>query len=355
MSAAPPSSQPLCTALRQLALVALCRTTLAALCLLIPGLGQAHDARPLAITVLETAHDIYRVTVLAPPSLDPSNIPHAIWPEGCAPRDEAPTRAASTGSSVVACRDSLLGATVRIAYPLYNPALTTLFRLELVDGTRRSAVLPPDVLAWTIPREPSWAEVVRSYVALGIEHIWLGFDHLLFVAGLVLLARTPRRIFLAVTGFTAAHSITLSLATLGVVRVPVAPIEALIALSIVFLARELAVGDTTSFGHRYPVAVSFVFGLLHGFGFAGALGAIGLPRSELATGLVGFNVGVEIGQIVFIAALISLALAWRAASRRTWLAVGRLDAWSSPSAAGYLLGVPATFWTIERTLAAFVV
>src|SRR5690606_2673867 len=110
------------------------------------------------------------------------------------------------------------------------------------------------------------------------------------------------RILLAVTGFTAAHSITLSLATLGLVRAPIAPVEALIALSIVFLAAEIARDDPASFSRRYPIALSFTFGLLHGFGFASALGEIGLPRGELALGLVGFNLGVELGQLAFIAA-----------------------------------------------------
>jgi hydrogenase/urease accessory protein HupE len=207
-------------------------------------------------------------------------------------------------------------------------------------------VLPPDELTWTVPAESSFRAVALSYTALGIEHIWLGFDHLLFVAGLVLLARTPKRILLAVTGFTAAHSITLSLAALGVVRVPITPIEALIALSIAFLGRELALPGSASLAQRFPIAISFVFGLLHGLGFAGALGAIGLPASEVATGLIGFNVGVEIGQIAFIAALLGL--------RRLWRSSGDTFARRLPTgAAGYLLGVPALFWTFDRTLAAF--
>jgi HupE / UreJ protein len=330
---------------------ALQRALAAVLCML-PAVGRAHDARPLAVTLLETAHGVYRVTVIAPPSLDPENVPRVVWPQDCDVRERAPLRAELLSSSVVACRGGLTVQTVRIAYPLYNPALSTLFRLELADGTRRSAVLPPDELAWTVPAEPSGTAVIGSYVALGVEHIGLGFDHLLFVAGLMLLARTRRRILLAVTGFTAAHSITLSLAALGVVRVPVAPIEALIALSIVFLARELAVGDASSFGYRYPLAVSFAFGLLHGFGFAGALGAIGLPKAEIAMGLVGFNVGVELGQVVFIVALLGVVLAWRAGLRR--LGSQHSGRWLPRGAAGYVLGVPATFWTLERTLAAFV-
>jgi hypothetical protein len=329
------------------------RLTLTALCAL-PALTHAHDARPLAVTLLETTRDVYRVTVTGPPTLDAANLPTVVWPEGCSTREGAARRSELTFFGVVACAASLAGRTIRITYPLYNPALTTLMRLEHADGTRRSAVLPPDELAWTVPAQPNVREVAVSYTALGIEHIWRGFDHLLFVAGLVFLARTRRRILLGVTGFTVAHSITLSLAALGVVHVPIALIEALIALSIVFLARELALRDASSFAHRFPIAVSLVFGLLHGLGFAGALDAIGLPASDVAMGLIGFNVGVEIGQIAFIAALLASLQIWRAGIDRARLTGGGTFGALLPSGtAGYLLGVPATFWTLERTLAAF--
>jgi hypothetical protein len=330
---------------RRLAFVAAC---------MISAAGHAHDSRPLAVSMVETATGVYRVATAVPPSLDVTNVPTIAWPETCRQRDEDIPGTARPVASVIACQGGLPGRAIRIAYPLYNPAITTLFTLELADGTRRNAVLPPDVLEWSIPVEPSRIEVARNYTALGIEHILLGIDHLLFVVGLVLLAGTRKRILLAVTGFTAAHSITLSLAALEWVRVPAAPIEGLIALSIVFLARELVIGDASSFGHRYPVVVSFVFGLLHGFGFAGALAAIGLPASEIATGLVGFNVGVELGQIAFIAALLGIVYVWRAGMRLAGPITSGPGRLVIHSAGGYLLGVPATFWTIERTVTAFV-
>jgi hypothetical protein len=321
------------------------------LCLL-ATVGHAHDSRPLAVTLLETTSGVYRVATAMPPSLDIANLPRVVWPDTCRQRDDAMTTS-EAAASVIVCQGGLTGRTIRIAYPIYNPAITTLFRLELENGTRRSAVLPPDELEWTVPLEPSRMDVARNYVVLGIEHISFGIDHLLFVAGLVVLAGTRRRILLAVTGFTAAHSITLSLAALEWVSVPVAPIEGLIALSIVFLARELAIGDGSSFAYRYPVVVSFVFGLLHGFGFAGALSGIGLPVSEIAMGLVGFNVGVELGQIAFVVALLSIVYAWRAVPRLSGRRAGRSQHHFMHNAAGYLLGVPATFWTLERTFTAF--
>ena len=255
--------------------------------------------------------------------------------------------------SLVRCAGGLENLTIRIDYPLYNPSLTTLFRVDASGEAPVTAVLPPDELAWVVPPEPTFLSVARDYLALGFAHIWEGPDHLLFIAGLMLLARGPRRIFWAVTGFTAAHSITLSLATLGVVRLPVEPVEAMIALSILFLAAEIARNDVKSFSSRYPVALSFVFGLLHGFGFASALGDIGLPRGELATGLAFFNIGVELGQLAFIAAAAVLVLGWRLARRQA--RTGPAAAWNfRPALVGaYALGIPAAFWFLERTAAAF--
>jgi hydrogenase/urease accessory protein HupE len=196
---------------------------------------------------------------------------------------------------------------------------------------------------------------------LCFRHIWGGPDHLLFVAGLMLLARRPRRIVWAITGFTVAHSITLSVAALGLFRLPVAPVEAMIALSILFLAAEIARGDAASFSHRYPIALSFVFGLLHGFGFASALGEIGLPRTELTTGLLFFNVGVEIGQLAFIGAITVLVVLGtrllpaiadgRPRSGNPAVVAAGYDRCSLAGA--YCLGIPAAFWFLERSFVAF--
>jgi len=307
--------------------------------------ASAHDARPLSIAIAEQAEGLYRTVVRAPPTIDASNAPAIEWPETCDVRESAPLHLALGSVSLVRCREGLGGRTVRVDYPLYNPSITTLVRLETAAGAPITAVLPPDELEWTVPEEPSFAAVARDYLALGFAHIWEGPDHLLFVAGLLLLARAPRRIVLAVTGFTAAHSITLSLAALGLVNVPIAPVEAMIALSILFLAAEIARNDPASFSSRYPVALSFVFGLLHGFGFASALGEIGLPRGELAAGLLFFNLGVELGQLAFIAGAGLLILGVRLARMPAPPRIGTVGA--------YALGIPAAFWFLERTSAAF--
>ena len=180
---------------------------------------------------------------------------------------------------------------------------------------------------------------------MGVKHILLGIDHLLFVLGLVLIVRSTPRLVKTITAFTLSHSITLALATLGFVHVPQAPVEAVIALSILFLASELARRNRGESGltARRPWLVAFSFGLLHGFGFAGALSEVGLPETDIPLALLLFNLGVEAGQLLFVAAV--LALLW----------CGRRLATSAPrwlqDAPAYAVGSLAAFWLIERVAA----
>lgn len=332
---------------------------LAASCL-VSAMAAAHDARPLSIAIAEQADGVYRATVRIPPSIDTTNLPLIIWPSACEQRETAPL-GENASISLIACPGGLEERTIRIEYPLYNPSITSLVRLQTVAGLTLSAVLPPDVAEWTVPEKPTFLNVAVNYLRLGFTHIWEGPDHLLFVAGLLLLARSMRRIVLAVTGFTAAHSITLSLAALGLVRPAIEPVEAMIALSILFLAAEIARGNSRSLSSRFPIVLSFVFGLLHGFGFAGALGEIGLPQTELAAGLAFFNIGVELGQLAFIAAaalILLLAGLLRKLSMPKQQSTGgqtAVFAVTSRTAliGAYCLGIPAAFWSLERTLAAF--
>lgn len=330
------------------------RALLAVLILACAGSSAAHDARPLSIAIVEQTESLYRAITRAPPTIDNQNTPQVIWPERCEVLESAPLDLSLGTTTLLRCPDGLEQQQIRIHYPIYNPSITTLFRLQTVEGAPITAILPPDELVWEVPPEPTFFSVARDYARLGIQHIWQGPDHLLFVAGLLLLARLPRRILWAITGFTAAHSITLSLAALGIVRLAVEPVEAMIALSILFLAVEIARNDPSSFSSRFPIALSFVFGLLHGFGFASALGEIGLPRGELAAGLAFFNIGVEIGQLAFITVLIALALAIRRllqhppAAIHEWIAARHLVTVGS-----YCLGIPAAYWFVARTALAF--
>jgi hydrogenase/urease accessory protein HupE len=245
---------------------------------------------------------------------------------------------ATQATMLLNCAAGLEGQRIGIRYPLFNPALSTLLRFIPSGDATRTAVLPPDRLEWTVPPSSSWKTVAHDYFLLGVKHIWEGIDHLLFVTGLLLLARTPRRIAVAITGFTIAHSITLSLSALGVVRVPVPPIEAGIALSILFLAREVARPNANSLARRFPLLISSLFGLLHGFGFAAALSEAGLPRKEIVPALLLFNVGVEAGQLVFIAVVLVVV-----GHSRVRAALHRVE-----FLGGYALGLPASFWFFQR-------
>jgi len=307
---------------------------LALLLLALPA--GAHEARPVAVTISDQGRGLYAVDLRAPSSIDADNHPVIVWPADCS----------AITSRLVRCARPLAGRSIAVAWPVYNPAVTTLLRYQTLEGATHTAVLPPSETQWTVPARLTASGVIRSYFRLGVEHILGGPDHLLFVAGLLLIAGSLRRIVLAVSGFTLAHSLTLSLAALGLIHVPIAPTEAAIALSILFLAREALRNDARSVALRYPVVVSATFGLLHGLGFAAALGEVGLPDREIPWALLFFNVGVEAGQLTFILAVIGLA-----GLARRLLATTRAIAWTrlhGRVAAGYLIGIPAAFWLWQR-------
>ena len=197
-------------------------------------------------------------------------------------------------------------------------------------------------LAEVLAGSGSWLDAAGRYTALGVEHILLGIDHLLFVLCLLLIVQGPWMLVKTITAFTVAHSMTLGLATLGLVHVPQRPVEAVIALSIVFLAAEILHARQGRFGlaYRYPWVVAFGFGLLHGLGFAGALSEIGLPQGEIPVALLFFNVGVEIGQLLFVLAFVLLRQAL-ARLEFHWPRAARL----MPV---YLVGVVASYWLLQR-------
>ncbi|MGE0641979.1 MAG: HupE/UreJ family protein, partial [Thermoanaerobaculia bacterium] len=239
---------------------------------------------------------------------------------------------------------ALAGTTLRIA-GLERSTIDVVVEIESLDGRRSSHLLRPTEPAFTFESDPSLWTVFRTYLRLGVEHILSGFDHLLFVLALMILAGRPGRIVRAVTAFTIAHSITLGLAALGYVQVPGPPVEATIALSIVFLALEILraqEGHPTLTGRR-PWLVAFAFGLLHGLGFAGALARIGLPQAAIPLALASFNIGVELGQLAFLGGV--LVVLRTLAARSEWPpALRRL--------APYAIGSISMFWVIDR-LAAF--
>ncbi len=215
-------------------------------------------------------------------------------------------------------------------------------RVERLDGSSQVERLGPASPSFVVAAPAGKLEVARAYLVLGFEHILGGFDHLLFVTALLLIVRGARRVIATITAFTIAHSITLALATLGVVHVPGPPVEAAIALSIVFVAAELAHGLRGRPGvtSRAPWLVAGSFGLLHGLGFAGALAEVGLPERAIPLALLSFNVGVELGQLAFVGALsvAAVALARLGVRRPRW----------GESLPAYAIGSLASFWVIER-------
>jgi hydrogenase/urease accessory protein HupE len=267
--------------------------------------AHAHESRPMYVEITERAEQAFEVSWRIPPSALNTSAPFVTMPGECKAAAE-PSGTHTYKRQFFQCQSNLSEKDISIVWPNYNPSISTLFRLQRLSGETHSKILPPDRLTWTVPlKENTWS-IAQEYLVLGVEHILLGFDHLLFVACLILIAGSLKRILITVTGFTIAHSITLSLAALGVVQVPVPAVEAVIALSIVFLAVEIARNRRNSLAWRYPVLVASTFGLLHGFGFASVLSDIGLPQTEIPVALLFFNVGVEIGQIIFIVACVIL-------------------------------------------------
>jgi hydrogenase/urease accessory protein HupE len=220
-----------------------------------------------------------------------------------------------------------------------------LVRAEFADGTNWTGRFTPNEPAAMIPVRPSAWSVAVEYSKLGVEHILLGIDHLLFVLALLLITRGTWKLVQTITAFTLAHSATLALAALGFVHVPSAPVEAVIALSIVFVAGEALRVQRGQHGiaARAPWLVAFSFGLLHGFGFAGALAEIGLPQQHIPLALLFFNVGVELGQLLFVAAVLSLIVAIRRVPLRVPDGASRV--------LPYAIGSVATFWVFQRVAA----
>jgi hypothetical protein len=245
----------------------------------------------------------------------------------------------------IRCDKPLAGSRILIR-GLEATQTDVLVRVEAAEGAAETERLTPSQPDFIVPAKPSRLAVLWTYFQLGVEHILTGVDHLLFVLCLVLLVRDVRILLATVTAFTVAHSITLAAATLGFVNVRSAPVEATIALSVIFLASELLrdPAQRSDITQYYPWLVAFSFGLLHGLGFAGALSEVGLPHGEIPLALFSFNVGVECGQLVFIATVLSMIYLARLALRHS-------PVWA-PRVAAYAIGCIASYWLFERLAAA---
>ncbi|MDH4096426.1 MAG: HupE/UreJ family protein [Betaproteobacteria bacterium] len=320
---------------------------LAALVLaLASAVAAAHEVRPAFLELRETGPGTYSFLWKKPSGGEIELAIAPVIPSEC--RLATPGQQLTPGALIVrgtlACPDGLAGTTIVID-GLATTVTDVILRVQHADGRVDSALLKPASPSFTFGAARTVWQRAGAYLRLGVEHILSGIDHLLFVLGLLLIVQGRGRLVATITAFTVAHSLTLGAATLGLLSVPAPPVEASIALSILFLGPEIMRRrrGETSFTLRNPWVVAFAFGLLHGLGFAGALAAVGLPRADIPLALFLFNVGVEVGQLAFVGVLLALAWAARAWAIRWPQVVEMLP--------GYVVGSMGAFWTIERSVA----
>jgi hypothetical protein len=334
---------------------------LLALCFLLPwgawhNQASAHEVRPGYLEIRESAGEVYDILWKVPAKGDYRLGLYVRLPANC--EGEATSGNFVGGAFIerwrARCPGGLVGSTIEID-GLPGTRTDVLVRLQRADGTTQTERLSPDRSAFAVVAAPGAAQVFQTYVLLGIEHILGGVDHLLFVLILLFLVGNWRVLVATITAFTVAHSITLALATLGYLYVPQAPVEAAIALSVMFVAAEVLQGarGRPGLAVKAPWLVAFVFGLLHGLGFAGALREVGLPQHEIPLALLCFNIGVEAGQLLFIGAtMLALSLATRVLARRE---PGQRGPWQAEAMirtpVAYVVGSIAAFWVVQRVAA----
>jgi hydrogenase/urease accessory protein HupE len=299
--------------------------------------ARAHEIDSASLSLTEVAQGRFLVRFHAASlSLQREAVAPAVFPEPCR----------MDGAYLDCGPAGLVGP---IQFPWLEGTLTRLMvEIQWRGGSRLLRIITasaPTLTVYGVPASGllSLKPIVVDYTRLGIEHILTGFDHLSFVIALAILVRSRRQLVATVTAFTLAHSLTLACTALGLLSVPAAPVEAMIALSIVLVCAE-CLRPAESLTQRAPWLVAFAFGLLHGLGFASALLEIGLPERHLPAALFCFNFGVELGQLTVIGAFFALrALAVRLRLRRAWLA----------RALVYAMGSIAAFWSLGRVVAVF--
>lgn len=311
---------------------------------LFAGQSLAHEMRPGYLEIREISQASYSVLWKVPMRGDMRLRLDPLFPDMCS--ETIPPAARSSGDALITswtirCDSSMAGQHITIA-GLENTLTDVLVRVQYLDGAVQMTRIKPGEPSFTVTGSTSKLAMSGTYLLLGVEHILFGIDHLLFVFALLLIVSGVRRLVLTITAFTLAHSITLAGATLGYIYVPQQPVEAIIALSILFLATELVHSrrGRPGYAERWPWLVALIFGLLHGFGFAGALAETGLPEHAIPFALVFFNIGVELGQLAFVAIVLMSG----------WL-VHRIKVFPLRNAemiTSYVIGSVAAYWLIER-------
>ena len=347
--------------------------------LVAPTFATAHESRPAYLELNERGHGYYEVVWRRPALGEQVLALTPRFPSHC--QDSAPHTASKEVGAIlerwtITCGESGLTGQAIAIDGLSRTITDVLVRVSLRAGSSGTYLLRAANPSAVIQSVPTPAAVASQYFMLGVEHIWGGIDHLLFVLGLLLLVQSRWLLFKTITAFTVAHSLTLGLATLGMAHIPQAPVEAVIALSILFLAGELAkdymqqsssspptpplstclrghpdcwaeggLGKNSYLTTQHPWLVAFTFGLLHGFGFAGALADVGLPSTDIPLALSMFNVGVEIGQLAFIFVMLTAAACARHGNAL------QAPAWRWTTV--YAIGSLSAFWLIQRIVAFF--
>jgi hypothetical protein len=313
--------------------------------------GVAHEVRPAYLELRQTGTETWSALWKVPGQGE--NLRLGIYvelPASCT--NVAEPRAtmvndAYTERWTFRCAGGLTGGTIRIN-GLAATTTDVLVRAERLDGSTQVTRLTPSAPSFVVEASPGVLEVARTYVVLGVEHILTGVDHLLFVLALLIITHGGWKLVKTVTAFTLSHSITLTAATLGYVRIPPRPVEAVIALSIVFVASEIVRmrRGVASITTSSPWIVAFAFGLIHGLGFAGGLNDAGLPVAHIPTALLFFSLGVESGHILFIGTVLAMIATTHAMARRVRIPMSRWLELVPP----YAIGTIAMFWVIQRTL-----
>ena len=314
---------------------------------LLASTARAHEAQPASVDIKQLGPDRYQVTSLFPDYTGQYSQPRvefpATWKMEGEPTFEALRDCTVRWQVVRVPGGTVEGAEIKL--PGLEATVTNVWvRVTRSDGSTFTALATPVSPQVVLRGERPWYAAAGEYVRLGIDHILTGVDHLLFVLGLLLIVRGRRKLLATITAFTIAHSITLAVATLGFAHAPLNPLNAAIALSILFLGPEVARVEQgeTSFTIRNPWVVAFAFGLLHGFGFATGLATNGMPRAEIPISLLFFNVGVEIGQLFFVGMILLLARSFRTLEIR-W------PEWAK-RIPQYAVGGLGAYWTIARTV-----
>ena len=309
----------------------------------LPATGAAHELRPGFLEIAQTGPERYDIRFKVPARGDARLGLYVRLPSECTAtsRRTEHTESAVVEQFVAECSGGLAGRQISID-GLVGTFTDVVARTAFADGAVQAARLTPDQPHFIVDTNPTWLDVARTYFLLGVEHILLGIDHLLFVLALLLLVGNIWMLVKVITAFTVAHSITLALAALGLAQIPQAPVEAVIALSIMFVAAEIVrrTRPGSDIAGMAPWIIAFAFGLLHGLGFGGALKEIGLPQSDVPLALLNFNLGVEAGQLLFVFAALGLkALAERALS---------LEVPWARAVTAYGVGSLAAVWFVQR-------